>query len=158
PAQILILDDISKLLANISRIYFDVFLFQIRAVKGHVFQKFLENRVKAASADVFGGLIHPSCKIRDLLKRLLVELQLSPFGVQQRLILFDQRVLRLLQNANEVFLAERLELHTNREAPLQLWNQIARLGDVKRSRGDEQDVIRANESIAGIHRGPFHNG
>ena len=78
------------------------------------------------------------------------EFQLHAFGVQQRDVLLDQRRLRLGQNADEVFHGERLQLHADGEAALQLGNQVAGLGDVERAGGDEQDVIGAHHAVAGV--------
>ena len=46
---------------------------------------------------------------------------------------------------------ERLELDANRKAALQLRNQIARLGDVKRAGGDEEDVVRLHHAVLRLH-------
>ena len=60
--------------------------------------------------------------------------------------------LRLGEDADQVGLRERLELDANREAPLQLGNQIARLRDVEGSGGDEEDVVGAHRAELGLHR------
>jgi hypothetical protein len=56
-------------------------------------------------------------------------------------VLLDQRATRLGEDAHEFRLAERVELDADREAALQLRNQIRRLRHVERAGGDEQDVI-----------------
>src|SRR5262249_25691890 len=43
------------------------------------------------------------------------------------------------------------------EAPLQFRNQITGLGHMKRSGGDEQNMISSNHSVARVHRGPFYD-
>jgi hypothetical protein len=53
---------------------------------------------------------------------------------------------------------ERFQLHANREAALQLRNQIAGLRDVERAGRDEQNMIRAHETVARVHGGAFHDG
>ena len=53
---------------------------------------------------------------------------------------------------------ERLQLHPDGEAALQLGNQVARLGDVERSGGDEQNVVGAHETVARVDGGAFHDG
>ena len=65
-------------------------------------------------------------------------------------VLLDQRVLRLGQDADEVVLAERLELDADREAALQLGDQVGRLRHVERAGGDEQDVIGAHHAVLGV--------
>src|SRR5258708_3882201 len=42
---------------------------------------------------------------------------------------------------------------TRIETALQLRDQIARLGDMERAGGDEQDMIGAHEAVARLHRG-----
>ena len=68
-------------------------------------------------------------------------------GREQRRVLLDQRVLRLGQDADEILAAERLELDPDREAALQLRNQIRRLRDVERAGRDEQDVIGPHHPV-----------
>ena len=82
-------------------------------------------------------------------------MQIDAFGRHQRHVLLDQRAARLGENADELGLAERLELDANRKPPLQLGNQIRRLRDVKRAGGDEQDVIGAHHAVLGIDRRAF---
>ena len=50
---------------------------------------------------------------------------------------------------------ERLQLHADGKAALQFGNQVARLGDVERAGGDEQDVIGAHEAVARVDGGAF---
>ena len=62
---------------------------------------------------------------RHLFQRVVGEGQLDALGLQQRRVLLDQRVLGLLQDADEILLGERLQLHADREAALQFGNQVA---------------------------------
>ena len=55
-------------------------------------------------------------------------------------------------------LPERLELHADREAALELRNQIRRLGYVERAGGDEQDVVGAHHAVLGVDRGALDDG
>ena len=64
-------------------------------------------------------------------------------------------ILGLGENADEILLGERLQLHANGKAALQLRNQIAGLGDVERARGDEQNVVGAHHAVARVDRGAF---
>ena len=56
----------------------------------------------------------------------------------------------------EIVHRQRAQLHPDREAPLQLRNQVAGLGQVKGARGDEQDVVGLDHAVLGVHRGAFH--
>ena len=83
------------------------------------------------------------------------ERQRDALGLHQRHVLLDQRAARLGQDADELVLAERLELDADRKAALQLRNEIRRLRDVERARGDEQDVIGAHHPVLRVHRRAF---
>ena len=54
-------------------------------------------------------------EFRDFFQRVVRQHQLDAFGFQQRDVLLGQRVLRLFENADEIFHGERLQLHADRE-------------------------------------------
>ena len=83
------------------------------------------------------------------------EIQFHAFGVEQRDVLFDQRVLGLGEDAHEIGLGERREFDANRQAPLKFRDQVGRLGDVERACGDKKNVVGANHAVARIDRGAF---
>ena len=83
------------------------------------------------------------------------ELHVHLFGAQQRLVLRGQRGIGLGEDAHEVVDLQRIELHANREAALQLRNQIRRLRHVERARGDEQDVIGLDLPVLRGHGAAF---
>ena len=70
----------------------------------------------------------------------------------------DEGVLGLLEDAHELFLAETAQLHPDREAPLQLRDQVAGLGDVEGTGGDEEDMIGANETVLRLDVRSLHHG
>ena len=55
-------------------------------------------------------------------------------GLEQRGVLAGEGVLRLGQDAHEVVLGEGVELDADREAALELRDQVGRLRDVERAR------------------------
>ena len=57
-------------------------------------------------------------------------------------MLFDEGVFGLAKDADEVVLREGFELDANGEAALEFRDQIGRFGDVERSGGDEENVVR----------------
>src|SRR5205085_12408618 len=61
----------------------------------------------------------------------------------------------LPENANKVVFGQILELHADGKAALKLWHQVARLGFVKCAGRDEQDVLRADVTVAGLNVRPF---
>ena len=48
-----------------------------------------------------------------------------------------------------------VELDADREAALQLGDQVGRLGQVERARGDEQDVVGLDHAVLGVDRRAF---
>jgi hypothetical protein len=54
---------------------------------------------------------------------------------------------RLLQDADEVVAPERLELHADREAALQLGDEVRHLRDVERAGRDEEHVIGLHHPV-----------
>ena len=107
--------------------------------------------MQTARADVLHALVHQRGDARDLGDAVGRELELRAFGLDERRVLLRERVLRLRHDAHEVLLGERLELDANRKAALQLGNQIARLGDVERAGGDEEDVIGLHHAVLRLH-------
>ena len=94
-----------------------------------------------------------SSAIRSIASRN--ELERQPFGRHQRGVLLDERVLRLGQDADEIVAPERFELDANRKAALKLGNQVRRLRDVERARGDEENVVRLDHPVLGVHGRAF---
>jgi hypothetical protein len=56
-AEVLILDDGCELFADVDGVHFDVFLLEVRAVEGDVFEQLFEDGMEAAGADVLGRFI-----------------------------------------------------------------------------------------------------
>ena len=77
------------------------------------------------------------------------EVERHALGLQQRDVLLDQRRLRLGQDAAEVVARQRLQLDADRQAALQFGQQVGRLGDMERARGDEQDVVGLHRAVLG---------
>ena len=77
-------------------------------------------------------------------------------GRTTRRILSGQCIVGFRQNPNKVLFRQRPQLHPNGQPPLQLGQQIARLGDVERARGDKQDMVGFHRSMFGGNRCPFN--
>src|SRR2546423_6386853 len=93
--QVLILDDFGELFMDIRGIYFDIFLFQIRRLEGKLVENFFENGVQTSSADIFRLLVDTGSEFSDGVDSVLSNVELDAFGLEQRDILFDERVFRL---------------------------------------------------------------
>src|SRR5215475_73633 len=124
PAQILVLDDVGKLLADVLRVDDHVLLLQIGSFERVLVQESLHYRVKPASADVFGLLVDGKGKPGNRVNRVVGERQVYAFGAEQSLVLAGERVLWLGQYSFEVFDGQRLQLDSDRKAALQLGNEI----------------------------------
>ena len=66
-------------------------------------------------------------------------------------------VLRFRQDADKIVDGQRLQFDTNRKSALQFGNQVGRLADMKRTGGNEQNVVGTNHAVASVHRGAFHD-
>ena len=83
--------------------------------------------MQPSSTDIFGCLIDLLREFRDAVDSIDRELELHIFGSKQRLILFDQGVLRLRQYPLKVVDRKRLKLDPDRKTSLQFRDQICRL-------------------------------
>ena len=77
------------------------------------------------------------------------EIQRDALGAHQCRVLLDQAGLGLDQDAGEVVAAERLQLDPDRQAALQLGQQVRRLAQVEGAAGDEQDVVGLDRAVLG---------
>src|SRR6202158_1013308 len=157
-AQILVLDDVRELLRDVGAVNLHVFLLEVGRFERDFVQNFFEDGVEAAGADVFGLLVHAGGEAGDGGDGVFGDVELDAFGLQQRDVLLDERILRLGQNANKIFFLQRLQLDANGQAALKLGDQIGRLGYVKRARRDEKDVIGADHAVARVDGRAFDNG
>src|SRR5947209_6406949 len=146
-AQILVLDDIRELLADVSGVNLHVLFLQVRRFERDFVEHFLEDGVQTPGADVFGLLVHAGGEARDGGYGCVGNVELDAFGIQQRDVLLDERILRLRQNADEIFFLQGLQLDADGQPALKLGDQVGRLGHVKRARRDEKNMIGANHPV-----------
>ena len=69
-----------------------------------------------------------------------------------------QRVLGLLEYANEITPVQGVQFHADGEPTLQLGQKVRWFGDVERSRRNEQDMVRFHGPILGLYGGALHDG
>ena len=103
--------------------------------------------MQAAGTDVLGLLIDLTGELCDAADGIGLEGKRDAFRREQGLVLLDQGVLRLGQDALEILLAQRLELDANREAALELRDEVGRLRHVEGAGCDEEDVVRADRAV-----------
>src|SRR5579864_8244997 len=92
-AQVVVFDNVRELFLNVGRVHFYSFLLHFRRFEGDFLQDFFEDGVQAARSDVFGVLVDRRGEARHGGDGVVAERELEPFGVQQRRILLDERVL-----------------------------------------------------------------
>ena len=102
PAEVLVLHDVGELLGDVRAVHFHILFLQVRRIERNFIQHFFENRMQAARADVFRLLVDGDGKARERRDGVLGEIQLHAFGVEQRDVLLDERVLRLGEDAHEI--------------------------------------------------------
>ena len=83
---------------------------------------------------------------------LVLEVQLHVLGLQKRLVLAHQRVARLREDPHEVVALQAGELDADREAALQLGDEVRGLGHVEGTGGDEENVVGRHGAVLGLDR------
>src|SRR5205823_1053433 len=146
-AQVLVLDDLREALPYPGRVELNALFGEVGQLEQHVFEQVGHDGVEPAGADVFHALVGLGRDAGDLLDAVGRELERGALGGAQRGVLLGERVLGLRHDADEVLLGERLQLHADREASLQLGDQVGGLGDVERAGGDEQHVVGADLAV-----------
>ncbi|MNO80688.1 hypothetical protein D3C76_719020 [compost metagenome] len=111
--------------------------------------------MQAAGTDVLGLLVDLVGNFGQALDTVGEELDVQPFGLEQRLVLLGQRSVRFLQDALEVFRGQSLEFDTDRQTALQLRHQVARFAQVERTRSDEQDMVGLDHAQFGVDGAAF---
>src|SRR5690554_3947579 len=151
PAQVFVFCQLAQFLVYIGRGDFEHLGYLVAGIVREAFQQALQYRMQAAGADVFGGFVHLVGHFRNAGNRIVCERQFHAFGAHQGFILLHQRGVRLGQDALEVVRGQRLQLYPDRQTALQFRNQVRRLGQVERARGDEQNVIGTHGTILGAY-------
>src|SRR2546426_8563249 len=131
--QVLVLEDLLEPLADVCSVDQYLPATHLGRVERDLVEQALHHRVEAPCTDVLGPLVHLGRDARDLGDGVVAEDELHALGVEERRVLTGERVLGLREDADEVVLGERLELHADREAALELGDQVRGLGDVGRA-------------------------
>ena len=114
--------------------------------------------MQAARANILRLLVHNSRKSCNLLERIVAKRKLDTLSLEQGRILLHQRALGLLEDANEVFHGERVQLDADRESALKLGDQIRRLADVKGAGSNKKNMVRPHHPVTRVHGSPFNYG
>src|SRR5262249_58621197 len=152
PRQVLIAGDVAQALAHVGRVDGQLLARQIGRVERDLLEELLHHRVQAPGADVLRAGVHLHRDLCDRLHRLRSEPEAYLLRLQELHVLRDQGVPRLGKNADEIVPRQGVEVDADREAALELWDQVRRLGDVERAGRDEEDVVRADDAVLGGDR------
>ncbi len=106
-AEVLILDDVGKLLLHVGRVDLEGFLFHLGRFEGNFLEHFFQNRVQPARADIFGVLVYLGGKTSDGGDGVLGERKFEWFGIEQGDVLLDEGVLGLGEDADEIRFGKR---------------------------------------------------
>src|SRR5262249_585586 len=155
PAEVLVLHDVGQHPAHVIGVYDLAFIFQIGAFERNLVEDFFQDSVQAARAYVFGGLVDLESEVRHFVNRVFGDFECDAFGLHQRLVLFDQGVLWLGQDALEVIYGQRLQFDADREPALQFGDQVRRLRDVESPGRHDKHVAGVHHAVLRAARGAF---
>jgi hypothetical protein len=118
-------------------------------------QQAFQNGLKAAGADILDAVVHGLCEVCQRVDCGILEDEGDAFGGHEGFVLADQAGFGLRQDPRKSSLCPAPQLHADRQTALQFRQQVGRLGDVKRARRDEQDVVGLHRPVFGRDRRAF---
>src|SRR5882672_3900955 len=152
PRQVLVAGDVGEPLLHVLGVDDLLLAGHVGRVERDLLEQLLHDRVQAPGADVLRARVHFHRDLGDRLHRLRREPESHLLRLQELHVLRDQGVPRLGKNADEIVARQGVQLDPDREPPLELGDQIRRLGDVEGAGGDEQDVVGADDPVLGRDR------
>src|SRR6267143_1230081 len=158
PRQVLVARDVAEARVHVAGIDREILAGHIGSVEGDLLEELLHDRVQAPCADVLRARVDLHRDLRDRLHRLRCEPEAHPLRSEELRILPEQRVSRFRQDADEILARQGVELDPDREASLELRDQVRGLGDVECAGGDEEDVVGADDPVLRRHRRPLDDG
>ena len=109
----------------------------------------LQDGLQPTGADVLHVGVDLGRDARDRADRAVSELEIDPFGRQERRVLLYQAGLGLDQDPAEVLFGERGEFNANGQPPLEFGQQVRRAGDVECARSDKEDMVGPDGAVLG---------
>src|SRR6266849_4479943 len=158
PREILVAGDLGEPMVDVPGVDGQLLAPHGGRVERDLLEEFFHDRIQTPGADVLGARIHAHRDLRDRLHCLRHEPEDDLLRLQELHVLRDQSIPRFGKNADEIVARQGVELDSDREAALQLRDQVRRLGDVEGAGRDEQDVIGADDPVLGRDRGPLDDG
>src|SRR5262252_1132455 len=124
PRKVLVAGDVAEPVANVRGVDRQLLARQVRGLEGDLLEELFHHRIEAPGADVLRARVHLHRDLRDRLHRLRREPEGHLLRLQQLHVLRDQCVPRLGKNADEIVPRQGVQLHADREAPLELGDQV----------------------------------
>src|SRR5256712_472726 len=157
PRQVLVAGDVAEASPHVAGVDGQLLAGHLGGVERDLLQQPLHDRVAPPRPDVLRARVHLHRNIRDRLHRVRRELESHLLRPQQLRVLLEQRVLRFRQDADEILARQGVELDADREAPLELGDEVRGLRDVKGAGRDEQDVVGAHDPVLGRDGRALHD-
>src|SRR5256712_3030601 len=157
PRQVLVAGDVAEASPHVAGVDGQLLAGHLRGVERDLLQQPLHDRVEPPRPDVLRARVHLHRNVRDRLHRVRRELESHLLRPQQLRVLLEQRVLRFRQDADEILARQGVELDADREAPLELGDEVRGLRDVKGAGRDEQDVVGAHDPVLGRDGRALHD-
>ena len=110
------------MLPNIIPVNHNFFPFEIGSFKRNILHDLLHHCMEPAGPNILGDLINPFGDLGYFLDGFFREVNFHAFGGQKSFILFDQSILGLGQNPDEILPGERRQFHSYGKPSLQLGN------------------------------------
>ena len=104
--EVVVLYNVVETVVDVGFVDDDALVLELRRVERDVFEELFEERMEAAGADVFGLLVDVAGELGDAADGAVFEFQFDAFRCEHGLVLLDERVLRLGEDALEVFFPE----------------------------------------------------
>ncbi|EPY33221.1 ATP-dependent HslUV protease ATP-binding protein subunit HslU [Strigomonas culicis] len=111
-------------------------------IKADLLHDLLRDGDEPACADVLHGGVDVRGHGSDLPQRVVLKDKVDALRREHRLVLHNEVVLGLRDDAVEVLLAQRLQLDADGQAPLQLREHVRRLHAVEGPAADKEDLVR----------------
>src|SRR3984957_18315365 len=151
-AQVGVRGEVADVTLDKIRVDTNFFAVPVGGGEAHLVEHPLHHRLQPARPDVLDGAVDLGCEAGDRRHRVIGEFEVEAFGLHQRDILLDQARLGVGEDALEIVLGQRFELDADRQAPLQLGQEVGGLGDVEGAGGHEQNMVGLDRAVLGGDR------
>src|SRR5690606_28564405 len=142
-----ILRKIADICIDIGAVDHDLRSGAIRRVEGNVVEHALHHCLQPPCADILHAGVEVDGDAGQSVDRVVGEFELDSFRLHQGDVLLDQACLRFGEDPAEILLFQGSQFDTDRQATLQLRQEVRRLGNVESTGRNEQDVVSLYRSV-----------